>query len=86
MPKLTCPCGFVHDLSSIPDNGWKTVRDRDYDSLIELESRLLSDECDSSVRLKKVNLWGLLYLCPDCDRIMWQREERFRVFRSEDSG
>jgi hypothetical protein len=30
VPKLVCPCGFVHDLSPIPDDGWVTVRDRDY--------------------------------------------------------
>ena len=29
MPKLTCLCGFVHNLSPIPDEGYHTIRERD---------------------------------------------------------
>ena len=38
MPKVLCPCGFVHDLSPIPDDGWVTVKDRDYESLVAAEA------------------------------------------------
>lgn len=37
MPKLACPCGFIHDLAPIPGDGWLTVRDPDYESLLEAE-------------------------------------------------
>ena len=35
MPKLPCPCGYVHDLTPVPDGGWITVRDRDYEDRAE---------------------------------------------------
>jgi hypothetical protein len=31
MPKLGCPCGFIHDLTPIPDDGWVTIPDADMD-------------------------------------------------------
>ena len=37
MPKLLCPCGFIHDLSPIPDDGWITIRNRNYEEFQELE-------------------------------------------------
>ena len=36
--KLACKCGYVHNLSPIPDEGWVTVLDKDYEQLIEAES------------------------------------------------
>ena len=39
MPKVACPCGYVHDLSPIPDDGWLVVRDHDYEALIDAELR-----------------------------------------------
>ncbi len=29
MPKIRCTCGYVHDLSPIPDKGFVVVRDED---------------------------------------------------------
>jgi hypothetical protein len=66
-------------MSPIPDDGWKTVRDRDYEALIAAES---ADPHDTA---RVVALWGLLYLCPECGRLMWKREgeKHFRVFNPE---
>jgi len=82
MPKLVCPCGFVHDLSPIPDAGWITVRDRDYEALIEAER--LSGPDDAGPRAF-VRLTGRIYECPECKRIMWEKpgEGRFSIFRPE---
>jgi hypothetical protein len=79
MPKLTCPCGFVHNLSPIPDDGWKTVRDKDYESLIEAER-----EQEEDVR-KVIQYWGLLYECPECGRVMWRKPDQseFTIYRLE---
>ncbi|KQO37017.1 hypothetical protein ASF19_20585 [Acidovorax sp. Leaf84] len=51
MPKLACPCGYVHNLSPIPDDGWVVLRDRDADarSQADVESRLY--ECPDCNRL-----------------------------------
>jgi hypothetical protein len=81
VPKLTYPCGFVHDLSPIPDVGWITVRDGDYDELVETERH----QGDASPRAF-VRLTGRLYECPECGRVMWEKpgEGRFTTFRRED--
>ncbi len=83
MPKLSCLCGFIHDLSPIPDDGWVTVLNRDYEALVEAE-RGLAGGTDGGSRAF-VRLTGLLYECPECGRIMWERpgEQSFRVFRPE---
>lgn len=39
MPKLPCICGYVHNLSPIPDDGWVLVKDTDYEELLEVEAR-----------------------------------------------
>lgn len=83
MPKLACPCGFIHDLSPIPDEGWITVRDRDFDAMIEAElgsRRSLSPEHDVEA------FWGSMYECPKCSRIMWEKpgEKRFTIYRRDE--
>ena len=80
MPKLACPCGYIHDLSPIPDDGWVTVRNRDYESLIDA-TRSASDG-DRAGRASWIGLVGLLYECPECGRLMWQPpgRNRFSVF------
>ena len=73
----------MHDLSPLPDGGWVTVRDRDYEDLVEAEVAKHFGHPDGIRR--SLGLTGLLYLCPECGRLMWQRpgEERFGVFRRE---
>ncbi len=93
MPKLKCPCGFIHDLSPIPDEGWITVRDKDYERLVETEVELHQTKFQGSDlharhgELTRVvtELQGVLYQCPECGRIMWKPEnsEQFRVYAPE---
>lgn len=67
MPKLTCPCGYIHNLSSIPDAGWLTIRDEEFES-ISTSSR------SNDARLDAVHsASGNMYACPTCERIMWSR-------------
>jgi hypothetical protein len=97
MPKLACPCGFVHNLSPIPDDGWVTVRDKDYESLLDAE-RVLHEisggaalppddhphvgEYDEAVG-RTSSLQGRLYECPHCGTLLWckQGSKQFREFR-----
>jgi hypothetical protein len=79
MPKLACRCGYVHNLSPIPDDGWVTVLDRDFESVLEAES-------ESGKAPDVSNLLGSLYECPSCNRVMWEKpgEKVFRVYRREE--
>jgi hypothetical protein len=83
MPKLVCPCGFVHDLSPIPDEGWVTVRDVDYEALVASE-RLVPGSGEGTPS-EFVRRTGRLYECPECGRVMWERpgESEFRIFRPD---
>ena len=82
MPKLTCPCGFVHNLSPIPDDGWITIRDRDFEAVIEAELEARKEPLSED---RVTDYWGLLYECPRCGRVMWRKpgEEWFTIFRQE---
>jgi hypothetical protein len=64
MPKLHCPCGFVHELSTIPDRAWVTFRDADHDRLVAAEQ---TPEPEKAI----APLLGRMYECPDCGRLMW---------------
>ncbi len=83
MPKLVCRCGFVHDLSPIPDEGWITVRDVDYEALVASER--VEHSSGQSAPTVFVRLAGLLYACPECGRLMWKKpgESEFRIFRPD---
>jgi hypothetical protein len=83
LPKLACPCGFVHDLSPIPDEGWITVRDREYETLIDAE--LARRAGDRSMTTRVIGLRGSLYQCPECGRLMWEKpgERTFSVYKPE---
>ena len=78
MPKLRCVCGHVIDLSSIPDDGWITVRDADYERLLAAEQTEISERITTPLQ-------GRLYECMQCRRLHWQREgsREFRVYSSE---
>ncbi len=94
MPKLLCPCGYTHDLSPIPDDGWITIRDRDYEMCVsaevELHKHSANDPDDkkyNELMATIINNQGLLYLCPNCHRIMWRREnsEKYDIYAPEKS-
>lgn len=84
MPKLACPCGFVHNLSPIPDDGWLTIPDRAYEPLMEAEARggALDENMDTAADKIYRESVGRLYECPKCARLMWEKpnESVFRVF------
>src|SRR5256885_3906920 len=95
MPQLPCPCGFVHNLSPIPDDAWLTIRDVNieaYEKFIRVfqdgfNSPERSPEREQSNRgLREASkMKGRLYECPDCGRLMWRkaRGQEYRVFRLE---
>jgi hypothetical protein len=79
VPKLRCRCGYVHDLSPIPDDGFRVIRDCDYESLVEteLESARI-DPGSPGARAREVALsneilsrYTHLYECPTCGRLAW---------------
>jgi hypothetical protein len=95
MPKLACPCGFVHDLSPIPDDGWVAIRDKDMEAYIQHE-RAYSDgfsapegsaerEASSAGGRAMIDMSTLLYECPKCRRIMWRKTRGgdFQIYARE---
>lgn len=95
MPKLICPCGFIHDLSPIPDDGWRAIRDKDLESYIQHE-RACSEGFNSPEGSDKyeayitggsemIRMSTLLYECPECGRIMWSKTRcgDFRIYAPE---
>ncbi|QDU86797.1 hypothetical protein Pla175_01490 [Pirellulimonas nuda] len=82
MPKLLCPCGYVHNLSPIPDDGWQTIPDTSFDDVLDAEIALQTldetqtpfstDTHQKHTQLIASNV-GLLYECPKCLRIMWKK-------------
>jgi hypothetical protein len=84
MPKLKCPCGYVHNLSPSPDDGWITVRDGEYESLIEDE--IASRRGDNNAENRVTEYCGQLYECPECGRLMWEKpnQDVFTIYRIDD--
>jgi hypothetical protein len=77
MPKLTCPCHFVHSLSAVTNNSWRTVRDVD----TERHWAAIEDGDVSAI----VATIGLLYECPQCGRLMWKKpgDAKFLIYARE---
>lgn len=84
MPKLACPCGFVHNLSPIPDDGWLTIPDRAYEPLVQAEASGGGFDANMDTAADKIyqDSVGRLYECPQCARLMWVKpnESVFRIF------
>ena len=86
MPKLACLCGYVHDLSPIPDAGWVVVRDADYEAFLEAELlrrshrdeapsvdyRNISESDAASARI--ISMTSRLYECPRCGTLAWDTD------------
>jgi hypothetical protein len=85
MPKVTCTCGYIHNLSPIPDDGWIIIKDAAYETMLldELESR----EGDDIAAARASSARGRMYECPECGRLMLSRPgdrcTRFEVFKPE---
>ena len=75
MPKLLCPCGHVHNLSPIPDDGYLIVSDRSLEKAIQLAAE--KDRWDQFYRSARG-----VYECTDCGRILIERRDRPGEFRS----
>jgi hypothetical protein len=70
MPKLPCRCGYVHDRTPIPDDGFQVLPDWATDKLLYTqETRPERWEVEE---LRQTAL-SRLYLCPNCETIMWDR-------------
>jgi hypothetical protein len=86
VPKLRCPCGFIHNLSPIPDDGWLTIRDRDHDELLPADTE--PQPTGAEIVTRVIHLAGRMYECPQCGRLMWSlpgdRCTTFRVYRPEE--
>jgi len=92
LPKLKCKCGYIHNLSLIPDEGWRTVLDKDYENLLEAEktreelSGAKKNTASFNALLKADGIvsssFGLMYECPDCKSLMWEKqgEEGFTTY------
>ena len=84
MPKLTCPCGYQHNLSPIPDAGWVTIPDREFDTLTPGDGASLETWQKNWDKLLARDT--CLYDCPDCG-FMWSvpgtRCAEFRIFAPE---
>jgi hypothetical protein len=83
MPQLTCLCGYVHNLTPFPDEGYKTIRDRNHDAHFEDIRQAMGGAKDKI--LPVLDLWGHLYECPECGRLAWTRDhgETFQFFAPE---
>jgi hypothetical protein len=93
MPKLPCPCGYVHHTGMMPDAAWLTVRDADMEAFLA-HSRLYEDGFNAPVGeperaasdesgAKMMGMQGRLYECPECGVILWRphRGGEYRAFR-----
>src|SRR5262245_36207360 len=69
MAKINCPCGYAHNISSVPDDGWLFIRDKDYEALIKAE--LASAKGYHKLKSRGIGTWGRLFECPACGRLMW---------------
>ncbi len=88
MPKLACPCGYVHNLTPVPDEGWVAVLDRDFEALLAVSaqqrqtgSRAANEPAKAGVHSEGWDQSGAIisaaisrfYECPHCGRLMWQK-------------
>jgi hypothetical protein len=90
MPKLVCPCGYVHNLSPIPNDGWVTIRDREFEQTVENDRIVdelvdtILEQADDSEDWRRYGaaFWAgvrarrLLFECPECGRLMWEQTDK----------
>jgi hypothetical protein len=69
MPSLLCRCGYVHNLSPIPDDGYRVLPDWATDKLLY---PLETTETWETEELHRTEVTRL-YVCPNCEAIMWDR-------------
>jgi hypothetical protein len=69
MPKLPCRCGYVHNLSPIPDDGFQVLPDWATDRLLYTQDT--QPEKWEIDELRQTAL-SRLYSCPNCEAVMWE--------------
>ncbi len=96
MPKLACPCGYVHNLSPIPDDGWRAIRDKDLEAYVQHDCAYssgfnappgtLEREASDLGGRETIRMATFLYECPQCGRIMWRKAkgEHYHIYLPED--
>jgi hypothetical protein len=79
VPTLACRCGYVHNLSPIPDDGFQVLPDWATDKL--LYTRETKPEDWEIPELRRSAL-RRLYSCPNCEAVMWDRagDGRFTTY------
>ncbi len=98
MPKLVCPCGYVHNLTPVPDEGWVAVLDRDFEPMLAASARQQQMAGDNTPDRQSPDFPGWdrcgsiisaatsrFYECPRCGRLMWQRpgDKRMTIYVKE---
>lgn len=68
MPKLACRCGYVHNLSPIPDDGFQVLPDWATDKLLYTHE---TEPEDWEIEEHRQTVLSRLYLCTNCEAIMW---------------
>ena len=88
MPKLSCGCGFVFDLSPIPGpNAYTLIPD---DVLLKVwdveESNSPRDADEPGLVGSLFNAGCEVLICPSCGRVLMRTEEEtaYRVYRPEE--
>ena len=72
--KLACRCGYIHNLSPIPDDGFQVLPDWATDRLLYTMETKPEDWEISDLRRTALSR---LYLCPNCEAVIarWQTSE-----------
>jgi hypothetical protein len=70
MPKLPCRCGYVHNLSNIPDDGYRVLSAFALDRLLSMTERQAEDW--EVLDLLRTDVTSL-YSCPNCEALLWER-------------
>ena len=85
MAQLQCPCGYTHDMTENVDTSWITVHENEYSSMIKNE--ISAQDGDDDAMSQVVQKHGVIYSCPQCQRIMWQKpgESLIHVYAIEDA-
>ena len=69
MAKLPCRCGYVHDLSHIPDDGFQVLPDWATEKLLYAQD--VNPEKWEIEELRRTTLTRM-YVCPNCEALMWE--------------
>ncbi len=94
-PPLTCPCGYVFEVSATVSHSWIAVANLRYQefrrNLIELPTLTLDREKNKLAIRNLVRrgreLKEKIYQCPKCGRIMWLKpgEKSLHIFAPENT-